>query len=237
MNEFLEVILRSILAVIFLMILARITGPKQISQLTFYDYVAGITIGSLAAVLCLERDVSIWLPLIAIAIFTLFTLLFALLTTKSMVMRRLITGSSITLIEDGKINNAGLLRSHFDINDMLREIRNLGYFDLSQVKYAILETNGKMSVMPYDRYRPATPEDLKLKIDESSLAANVIVDGKIMFGNLKAMQKDEAWLMEELQKQEDGNALKDIELATLDEDGELTIYEKQDKNTNRNVFQ
>lgn len=155
MNAYLEVVLRTLLSITVLLFLARLDGAKQISQLTFYDYIVGISAGSIAANLCIELDVNIWHCLIAIALFMLSSLVLSLLTTKSILMRRMLTGSPVTLMNDGKIMYDGLKRSHLDINDLLRELRVSGYFDPSDVNCAIMETNGTVSVMPKAASRPA----------------------------------------------------------------------------------
>lgn len=223
MNMYLEALLRTIMSVLVLLILTRISGAKQISQLTFYDYIVGISAGSIAATICIDEEISIWIGLIAIVLFMLSGLFFSWLTSKSMGLRRLITGTPEFVIAKGEILFQGLRRSHFDVNDMLRELRSQGYFDVSEILYAILETNGQLSVMPKAYARPATVKDLSLKVNEDKLFANVVLDGKILEGNVKAFGKTKKWLLDELHKLGVDNT-KEVLLATLDEFSAVKVY-------------
>lgn len=236
MNIYLEVLLRTLLSIAVLLILCRIDGAKQISQLTFYDYIVGITAGSIAASLCIDRDVSIWIALIGITLFMLSSLLFSYITSKSIWLRRLITGKPVMLICEGNILYDALKKTRLDINDLLRELRAQGYFDITQINYAIFETNGMLSVMPKAADRPATASEAGLTPAENSIKANVIIDGKIMEKNLKAMEKDRAWLNGELNAQ-NIKSIDKILLATLSPEGDLNVYLKQDGKTKRTVFQ
>ena len=113
----------------------------------------------------------------------------------------------------------------FDINDMLEEVRSAGYFDLSQVEYAILEPNGEVSILPKPEYRPLTPKDMKIKVEKEGLCSNVIIDGKIMHNNLENIKKTEKWLNKEL-KVKGYRDISKILLATIDVNEKLVIYER-----------
>lgn len=151
-------------------------------------------------------------------------------------LRRLITGKPIMLIDQGNILYDGLKRIRFDINDLLRELRSQGYFDITQINYAILESNGMLSVLPKAADRPATAAEAGLTPAENGIKANIIIDGKILKNNLKAMNKDEAWLNGELNAQKI-QRIKDILLATLSDKGELNVYLKENGKTNKSLFQ
>ena len=118
MNIYLEAFLRTLLSIFVLLILCRLDGPKQISQLTFYDYIVGITAGSIAASLCVDKDISIWVALIGIVLFMFSSMFFSFITNKSIWLRRLITGKPSILINEGKIQYSSLKKSRFDINDL-----------------------------------------------------------------------------------------------------------------------
>lgn len=236
MNIYIETLLRTLLSIAVLLILCRLDGAKQISQLTFYDYIVGITAGSIAASLCTDTDLSIWIALIGITLFMFSSMFFSFITNKSIWLRRIITGKPIILIDQGKILYDGLKKTRFDINDLLRELRSQGYFDITQINFAILESNGMLSVMPKAADRPATASEAGLSPAENDIKANVIIDGKIMKNNLKAMDKDEAWLNGELNAQHI-ERINDILLATLSTDGKLNIFLKEKGATLRNIFQ
>lgn len=227
MNLYLEIFLRCLVAMLSLLIVARLTGVRQISQLTFYDYATGITIGSIAGALAVDPDIPIWSSVLAIAIFGVMNLIISIITTKSIVFRRLLTGKSKFLIYRGKFVQKNMMLARFDVNDVLRELRNQGYFSVSNVAYAILETNGKLSVMPKSDYRPATAIEAGLQPPPVSIAADVILDGKIMEQNLSRMDVDKQWIIAELAKQ-GIDSIKDVILANLNEDKQLSVYLKNE---------
>lgn len=231
----LDVLIRSVIAILFLVICARITGARQISQLTFYDYVVGITIGSIAGTLCVDRDIPFYHSMIAIAIFSLFALLMAILTNKSIVMRRVLTGTAKIMIDDGKFIEGNMKSAHFDVDDVLRELRNQGYFSVSEIKYAILETNGKLSVMPYSAFKPVSNQDMNIPAEDGSLETNVIIDGKIMEQNLSYANKDYNWIHKKLAEM--NLDITDVLLGTLDDKGNLACYEKGGTSRQNTIFQ
>ena len=186
MNMYVEALLRTLLSIAVIFVLARLNGSKQVSQLTFYDYIVGISAGSISAAMCIEEDIDIWVCLIAVIIFMLSSLFFSVLTSKSIILRRLFTGQAVFLIDEGEISYDGLRRAHFDLNDLMRELRAQGYFDFNQVNYAILEANGNLSVMPKAGDRPLTAAESGASLPEDGLLSNVVLDGKIMKGKLTA---------------------------------------------------
>lgn len=234
--DYLEIILRSLLAIAVLLFLARIDGAKQVGQLSFYDYIVGITAGSIAATLCIDREINIWYCIIAIVLFMLSSFFLSFVTSKSMFLRRAITGSPIFLIAKGELMYDGLKRAHFDINDLLRELRSQGYFDISEVNYAVLEANGTLSVMPKAASRPANASESGLSLSEDELNVNVIIDGKIIKGNLSAANATAEKINTELAKQNIAS-VKDVALGTMDNNGTLTCYLKESAPTSRTVFE
>ena len=238
MNIYVEAILRTVLSIVVIFVLARLNGAKQVSQLTFYDYIVGISAGSISAAMCIEEDIDIWVCLIGVTIFMLSSLFFSVLTSKSIILRRLFTGQAVFLIAKGEISYDGMRRAHFDLNDLMRELRAQGYFNFNQVNYAILEANGNLSVMPKAGDRPLTATESGVSLPEDGLLANVVLDGKIMQGNLSAFGKDTDWLRAELNRQGVA-AIRDVMLATLNEAGELNVYfkNKGQEESRRTIFQ
>ncbi len=234
--DYLEIILRTLLSITVLLLLARLDGAKQVGQLSFYDYIVGITAGSIAATLCIDREINIWFCLIAIVMFMLSSFILSLVTSKSMFLRRALTGSPIFLIAKGELLYDGLKKAHFDVNDLLRELRSQGYFDVNEVNYAVLESNGSLSVMPKAAERPASAQEAGLSLPEDEIAVNVIIDGKIMKGNLDASDFDSDWLMNELSNQ-NISSVKEVALATLDSKGTLNCFLKESSPTTHTVFE
>lgn len=128
------------------------------------------------------------------------------------------------LIEDGKIIEDGLRKVRYDVNDLLEEMRSAGYFNIDSIAYAIMETSGRVSFLPKDSDSPVTKKDMNLKILPSCLVSNVVIDGKVMENNLKAINKDVNWLMHEFSVL--GFNVDDILLATVDSNYKLMVYEK-----------
>lgn len=219
-------VLRSVLAVLVLFIISRVSGPRQISQLTYYDYIVGISIGSIAAT-AVEREISLWDMIIAMVIFGGFAFLFSYSTSKSMFLRRLFSGKPSILIYNGKIIEKQMKKNHYDVNDLLLNCRVKGYFKLEDIAFAILEDNGELSVMPKADKAPLTPYDMAMKPEKSGLEYNLIIDGSILYENLKYYGKDEQWLKSELNKQKISNE-NEVLLATGDLNNNLKVYLKNE---------
>ena len=220
-----SVFIRSIVTIVVLFLLAKVMGKKQISQLNLFDYIVGITIGSVAADISLDLNKSFLDGVICMLVFGLTGALVSYVTLKSIKLRRFFTGTPSIIIENGKIIEEGLKKVKFDINDLMEELRGAGYFNIDEVAYAVMETNGKISFLPKDGDKPVTKKDMDLKIIPSSLVANIIIDGKIMMNNLKAMNKDEKWLSHEL-KVLGYKEIDEILLATLESNDKIMVYKK-----------
>lgn len=235
MNIYVEVLLRTLLSITVMIVLARINGSKQIAQLSFYDYVVGITAGSIAAVLCIDTSIDIGVCLIGMVLFMLSSIVISLITNHSIFMRRLFTGSPNVLIKDGEIMFEQLKRARFDVNDLLRELRCQGYFDITTINCAVLETNGKVSVLLKSTDRPLTASEQGVNVEQDTVPSNVIIDGKIIEGNLSATGHDKKWLNDQLLDQ---NVLcyDDIALATVN-DNDLSVFIKNQDKKKRTIFQ
>lgn len=217
---------RSLFSLIALFLVTKIIGKKQVSELSLFDYVIGISIGNFAAEMTINMDAPYIHGIIALMVFGIIAFSVSFLTMKSITLRRWIIGTPTLIIQNGKILEKNLKKVMIDINDLLEQCRSAGYFDLTEIEYAIMEANGKLSILPVSEYKPVTPKDMQLKVSASSLCANIIIDGNIMKNNLKNMNKDEVWLLKELKVK--GYQKKDILLATLDEQEKLTIYKRNE---------
>ncbi len=222
---YLMILGKGLTSIFVLFVLSKVMGRKQVSELNLFDYIIGISIGSIAAEMTLNSDINFYEGVFAIAIYAIVAYLITLLTIKSMRARRLITGTPTILIQRGKILYKNLRKSKIDINDLLQEARTSGYFDLSQVEYALMEPNGKLSFLLKSKYQPVTRKDMKLKTTYEGLCADVIIDGKIMKENLKVLGKDEKWLLTRLHHHHYED-IDNILLVILDSNEQLTIYEK-----------
>ena len=230
-NEISLVIFRTILVLITLFILTKLMGKKQVSQMNIYDYLIGITIGSIGADISLDIEKNLIAGITSLVIFGLSAVLVTYLTLKSITFRRVFTGCPTILINKGKIIENALKKEGIDINDLEEEARQFGYFDLSKINYAVLETSGKISFLAKDIDLPITKKDMNIKSKESTLCANIIIDGTLLENNLNNMNKDIKWLDKELNKR-GYKGYNNILLLTLDDNGKVIIY---DKNTNDSI--
>lgn len=235
-NEVLIIILRGLISLTTLFLITKLLGKKQVSQLSLFDYVIGISIGNFAAEITINLEASLIYGLIAVVEFGLIAYAISILTMKSIKLRRFFMGVPTVLIDKGQLVEKALKKVHFDVNDLLEECRSNGYFDLNEIDYAIMECNGKLSIMPKSTYKPVTIKDLKLKKEIQGLCANVIIDGKIMDNNLENMGKEVSWLTQQLNIK-GYNKLDNILLATLDCNEKLTIYDKNEDKTIKNVLE
>lgn len=229
------IFIRSIGSIVALFVFTKIMGKKQVSQLNMFDYVLGITIGSVAAEIAVSLESEFYKGIIVMAVYTAISLLVSFITNKSIVLRRFLTGIPIVLMEDGKLLESGLKKAKYDVNDFLEEARSAGYFDISELEYALMESNGKISFLPKSKYAPLTPSDMKVKVDYKGLTSNLVIDGKIMEENLKLIKKDKKWLFTRIKNNK--ATLNEILLLTCDAKEQITIYKKEEKERNGTVLE
>lgn len=216
------VLINSVVSFVYLFIISKLLGKKQIAQLEFIDYAVGISLGSIAAEMA-TTDKPFYHYLIAMTIFFLLAFLIAVIGRKSTFLKRIFKGKPATLIYDGKINYKQICKSNIDINDLLSMLREKGYFDINSVAYAIFETSGELSVLPKGAQTPTVIENLKdVKIQKASLTNELVIDVKVSKSGLKELNKDEKWLYKNLNitsKKE----LKNIALAVYDEKSKSVV--------------
>lgn len=225
MQEYMNILINGTTSVIILFILTKIMGRKQAGELNIFDYVIGISIGSIAAEMTLNQDVNFFEGTLAMVIYASISYLITISTMKSIKIRRFVIGSPTVIIQNGKILYKNLKKAKMDVNDLLEQARTNGYFDLSEIEYSLMESDGKLSFLPKSEYVPLTPKDMKIKTDYKGLTANLIIDGNIMKENLKNIKKDEKWLLTRL-KNEGYKNINNILLVICDSKEKLTIYEK-----------
>lgn len=217
-------------------IITKLIGSKQISQFTLFDYINGITIGSIAAEMAVSGEIGELVPAaIAMALYGLVGITFSFLTMKSIHCRRFIAGTPLLLIEDGKLYPENLKTAKLDIGDLLTRARISGYFDISKIAYAILENNGTISFLPKAEEAPLTPKDLGYKKEDDKLVVNLILDGVVMEGNLKHCGKESKWLLSQLREQ-GYSSPSQIFLATVDQNDKVTFYPQSQKKNKKNYF-
>lgn len=225
MIDILDLIIRSILSLIVLFLITELMGKKQISQLNLFDYIIGISIGSIAASFSVDDSINYFDGIIAIIVYGGIATFISFLTTKSIIARRIFTGTPLVLMDNGNLIYKNIKRSRLDINDLLQIARENGYYDLSQIYYSILEPSGKVSFLPKAKYVPLTPNDMKIKVSDNCLCSNLVIDGKLMNENIKYIGKDCKWVVNRLAKM----GYKDINnllLVICDNKEQFTVYVK-----------
>jgi uncharacterized membrane protein YcaP (DUF421 family) len=228
MVEFPELLLRISLGFITLFILTRILGRKEISQMTFFNFVSAIAIGSIAANLVVSQNLSIRNGLLALAGWTVFTLLMDFIDIKSKKARKVTTGDPIVVIKDGKIVEKSLNKSRLDIDSLTALLRQQSVFSMKDVDYAIFETNGKLSVLKKEEKQNVTKSDLKISPSINMvypIATEVITDGTVLENNLSKLSLNQDWLHQQL-RQAGITSPSDVMYAEVQQDGSLFIDSK-----------
>lgn len=227
MNEGLVVFIRAIIGYFSILIFTKILGKQQISQLTFFDYVLGITIGSMAAPLTTDLSSRAWPHWIGLITWALLGYLFQIFTVKWRFVSKMITGDPKIVIVDGLILEDTLKRMKYTAYDLVQLLRNKDVFDLKEIEFAILEPNGQLSVLKKSEYKNLTPKDMKIKTQPSKLSLDVIYDGIIIEENLKRLNKEKKWLLGQL-KVQGIQDISEVFFATLDTSGGLYIDKYKD---------
>ena len=224
-TKILNISMRSTLIVVVLLILTRLLGKKQMSQLTYFNYITGVTMGSVAGDFISEVNMPVVDALASLIAICILTELNSFIALKSTSYRKVMDGDDIILIKKGKIIKPALKSCRMSVNILLMLLRQSNTFSVEEVEYAILETNGSLSVMKRQQAQPIIKSDLDIKAEKiKNLPREVISDGKIMKVNIKELNKDEEWLKNELRKN-NIESVKDVFYAEVRSDGTLYISE------------
>ena len=220
--EVIEVLLTSLLSVAALFFIAKIMGHKQISQLDFFDYINGITIGSIAAELATELEEP-YKPLIAMAVYGFSALSLSIITSKYPKTRKYINGTPTILMNNGKLYRENLKKAKLDLSEFMVMCRQQGYFNIGDIQTAVYEYNGQLTILPVSNKRPVNPNDLNLAVQPEYILTEVIMDGRILGENLQRMGLEEKWLQKQLTAQGYKSA-REIFLGVCDEKNQLTLF-------------
>lgn len=224
--QIVEFIIFPLLSLAVLFIITKLMGYRQVSQLNMYDYINGITIGSIASELAIGEFDDFLQPLIAMLIYGILIILLSKLTRNSLKIRKLIDGQAVVLYENDKIYYQELKKAKLDLDEFLMQCRIAGYFKLKELSLVILETNGRLSFYPKQQYQQVTAEDLNLKITPIKLPSLLIKEGKIIYENLNLINQDTQWLERELAVL--GVKINDVLLMYQEDNSNLIIYTVND---------
>lgn len=222
--EIIKVIPTALLSITALFVITKIMGHKQVAQLDFFDYISGITIGSIGAELATEIEAP-EKPLAALAIYGLVSVILNTITQKMPRSRKYINGTPTILMNCGKIYRKNLKRSKLDLSEFMMMCRELGYFDLDEIQTAVFEHNGKLSILPKASNRPLTAEDMKIPAKARHIGTELIMDGRVMGENLARIGRDTGWLSERL-REAGYSSEKEILLGIYtEEENKIVLYE------------
>lgn len=222
MNPLIGIIIRSLVAYYFMVILTRIVGKKVISQLNFFDFIIGITIGSIAATASTDPSLPLAWSMTAIAVWVASAIFNNYLSLKSHTFRKWTEGEATLVIYKGKLLERNMARIRYNADDLMAQLRNNGVFSLDQVEYALLETDGHLSVLQKAEDQPLTPRHLGMELPRQHLPVVVMSEGRIIPSRLKELQLTRDWLEETLRR-EGVDDLSQVVLAQVDTAGKLYV--------------
>lgn len=221
MPLWLEVIVRTLVSVIVLFALTRLLGKRQVSQLSFFEYITGITLGSITAYVSMDIDTDWYLGLISMGVWVLVSFGIEILQLKSKKARNLIDSKGTVLIKDGRILEDNLKKERLTNEDLLEQLRKRSIFKAAQVEFAVMEPDGEINVLLKNEYQPLTPSHLGIKVSPEPEPQGVILDGEIMDEPLSTLGLNRQWLYTELQKI--GVSVDNVYLAQVDGYGQLYV--------------
>ncbi|WDZ55795.1 DUF421 domain-containing protein [Paenibacillus polymyxa] len=226
MQDWAEVAIRTLMAVAILFLITKILGKRQVSQLSLFEYITGITIGNLAATIPMERESTWYLGLIALSVWVLTTLGIEYLQIKSKKIRDITDGRTTILIKDGKILEDNLRKERLTLDELMEQLRSKNVFKVADVEFALMETSGEVNVLLTKDKQPVTLKDLNmLQLPEKEPTA-VIMDGQLMEQQMAYMGITQQWLDAKLK--EKSLTVKDVFFAQVDPQGELYIDQYSD---------
>lgn len=220
--QILEYIIVPVISLIILFVITKMMGYRQVSQLNMYDYINGITIGSIASELVMGGFDNILQPLIAMLVYAIVIILLSKIASSSLKLRKLIDGQAVVLYENDQIYNEELDKAKLDLDEFLMQCRIAGYFNLNELQTVVLETNGSFSFFPKEKYRPAVVNDLNITINKVKLPTILVKQGIIFHDNLNMIGQDEKWLESELNVR--GIPLSDVILMFQEDNSNLAVY-------------
>ena len=219
--ELIKVILTSLLSAVSLFIIAKIAGHKQMAQLDFFDYITGITIGSIAAELATELEAP-WKPLIAMIIYGMVALGLTIIAHKFPKMRKFINGTPTIILDNGKLYRDNMKKAKLELSEFMVLCRQEGYFNINDIETAIFEYNGRITILPKSEKNPLTPKDMNLKPAKAEICTEIIMDGRILHENLQRLGLGLGWIDKQLKSQNYTSA-KEIFLGIYDKN-KLTLF-------------
>lgn len=230
MEELYQVIWMSLTVFVLVFLLSRLVGRKLLSQMTYFDFVIAIVLGTIAGSFVVNEVKGMWV-LVGPVVITLATVATAFLSLRNLAARKLLQGEPVIVVHNGKILEDNMLKLRYDLDDLEMQLRNNGVFNITKVEFAVLEPNGKLSVLKKSQHQPATRSDLGEASGYEGMATEIIKDGDVIQQNLEQSNLDYSWLFSKLQQQGIQDPA-EVFYAVLQSDGTLYIDRRKDQLTN-----
>ncbi|WP_110933043.1 DUF421 domain-containing protein [Paenibacillus bouchesdurhonensis] len=221
MPLWLEVVVRTLVSVVVLFFLTRMLGKRQVSQLSLFEYITGITIGSITAYISLDVDTDWYLGIVSLVVWVLVSYGIEVLQLKSKRSRNWIDSKATILIKDGKIMEDNLKKEKLTNEELLEQLRKKSVFKAAEVEFAVIEPSGEVNVLLKSEYQPITPSHLGIKVAPEPESQAVILDGRVMDEPLSTLGLNRAWLDTELEKL--GVSIDNVFLGQVDGYGQLYV--------------
>ncbi|MDA8336559.1 MAG: DUF421 domain-containing protein [Peptococcaceae bacterium] len=215
---------RTIIIYFFVLLVVRLMGKREVGQLSPFDLVVAIIIAELAAIPMESSDIPLWHGILPVVVLGFLEVGFSYLALRNRKIRLLIDGRAQVIIKNGRLMADEMRRSRYNLDDLLTQLREAGMADIGDVEFAVLETSGKLTVVPRSQKRPVTPADLGLTTEYEGLPAVLVMDGQVLYDNLRQAGLNEGWLAAELGRR--GLVPEQVLLASLGTDGRLFISER-----------
>lgn len=227
MHNMPALLIRSTVSLILLFAVTRLIGKRQLSQMTFFEYTVGITIGSIAAALAYDLESHYVNGLVAIGVYAVIPFAVSWLSMKSKWFRNFVEGKNTVLIQDGKVLEQNLAKEHLTTDELLEHLRLKNAFQIGDVDFAIMESNGRISVRLKPQLMPLTPKDIHLNVRPHNEPTTVIMDGTLLPKALARIGLDRAWVEQELEKKR--LTVDDVYLGQINADKSLYVDLYRDK--------
>lgn len=221
MPDWINIILRSLTLLAVLFLITKLLGAKQLSQLNIFEYISGIVLGGIVAVITLDTNANLIYGLLAMFIWFIVPFGVEYISLKSKSFRNITQGKSVVFIQDGKIMEDNMKKNGYSTDDLLEKLRDNNIFQFADVEFAVLEPSGSVSVLPKRENRPLTAKDLGLKLAPEKEPQTVMMDGRVLLEPLANLNLNPKWLETELNKQ--NVSIENVFLAQADTNGQLTV--------------
>jgi uncharacterized membrane protein YcaP (DUF421 family) len=221
MPDIFRTIIRSILLILGLFIITKLLGKKQLSSLSFFEYIVGITVGDIAGTLAMDPDLSLRDGIASLVVWSFVPLAISTISLRSRAFRKIVEGKSTTFIENGNILEKNMRKEKYSIDELLEQLRKKSVFKVADVEFASLDSNGELSVLLKKAKQPLKYEDIGIKVEAESASVSVMMDGKFIEENLRRAGLNRVELIAKIQAK--GYQPQQVFYAEMDSRGNLSV--------------